>query len=97
MKHKQPTWTTLSLELLVKRDDFLTTHQVAVMIGATYNQASAALFHLRKRHAIDIVIDKGIGYWFATPDGDDRSFHCDERVPENKPRRPRRSTKRKEK
>lgn len=96
-RNKQPTWTSLALELLMKRDDFLTTQQVAAEIGAEYNQASAALHHLRQRHAVDILIDKGIGYWFATPDGDDRSFHLDERTPENKPRRPRRSTQRKEK
>jgi len=93
-KNKAPTWTTLTLELLSRRDDFLTTKQVAREIGASDDQARAALFHLRRCHATDILVDRGIGYWFATPENDSRSKHLDERTPESKPRAPR---KRKEK
>ena len=33
-RNKQPTWTSLALTLLTKRDDFLTTKQIAAEIGA---------------------------------------------------------------
>jgi hypothetical protein len=92
---KQPTWTTLALELLIGREDFMTTVQVAREIGATYNQACAALVHLRKRHAIDCVIERdGVAWWFATPDYDDRLLTHDERKPETKPRKRRSGLKR---
>lgn len=84
---KQPTWTTLTLELLKGRDDFMTTKQIAAAVGAKYDQAHAALYHLRMHRAVDCVIEpNGVAWWLATPTDDDRSFIRDERALEDRPR-----------
>lgn len=89
---KRPTHTRLVLEALVCwPQDFASAHQLMEATGSSYNQISAALFHLRKRHAVDVVIEAdGTAWWFATPGDDERTRVLDERTPEARPRRPRR-------
>lgn len=90
MKIKVTTATTLVLEYLQKFDGLFAT---AKMINAALpqlngNQVSAALYHLRKYHAADFVVetDKTL-WWFARDKQDDqRSKHVDERTPESKKR-----------
>ena len=91
---KKPTWTCKVMELLTGRDDFMTMTQIREGIGCNCNQVSAALIHLRRRQAVDCVIEpNGIAWWFSTAENDDRSRHCDERVPEEPGSRcPRKST-----
>ncbi len=94
---RPPTWTTLVLELLKRRDDFMTTKQAAAAVSAKYDQAHAALYHLRLHRAVDGVIEpNGVAWWFATPTDDNRCHHHDERALEERPRC-RRCYKRKEK
>ena len=97
-KYKQPTWTTLVLELLTGRDDFMTARQIRTAIGANVNQASAALSSLRQYRCVDCVVEpNGIAWWFATPETDQRCSHLDERTPEDKPRNRRVKRTKKEK
>ena len=89
---KQPTWTALTLAALESRpDNFMTAAQLRAATGATRNQQSAALIHLRKRHAVDCVVEPdGVAWWFATTAYDDRTKHVDERCPEEPGNRHRR-------
>lgn len=94
MRHKQPTHTHLVLEALTHWPaEFATLAELVRVTGSSRNQVSAALHHLRARYAVDVVIDSGTGYWFATPDLDNRSRSHEERKPEAKPRRTRRTRK----
>jgi len=92
MKIKQTTWTSLITERLRATDDFLSRKMIKDRVtGINDNQLSAALAHLRKRHAIDVVVEAdGTGWWFALPIGSDtRNYAVEERAPESKPRKPR--------
>lgn len=92
---KQPTITTLVLEVLRAQDDFLSRDALMKFTGCNADQVSAATHHLRKRHAIDCVIEPdGRAWWYALPpENDNRLFHIDERTPESKPRNRKRKTK----
>lgn len=91
-KEKRPTHTSLVLDALTHwPSEFASARDLMAATGSNFNQISAALHHLRKRHAVDVVIERdGTGWWFATPGSDDRTRVCDERCPEDRPRRPRR-------
>jgi len=72
-------------------EDFLTVPEIQRMFPElTRNIISAALFHLRKYRAADIVVQDGIGHWIGTPESDTRYTKRELRVPESRPRRPRR-------
>lgn len=79
---RRPTWTKLILEALTRADDFATAAQLCAATGAAMNQCSAALHHLRNRHAVDCLASDGQLFWFATPETDDRDRKVDERRPE---------------
>jgi hypothetical protein len=89
MIHRCPSHVHLVLELLVARDDFLSTRGVAGELRLTYNQALAALTHLRNHRAVDCVVQPdGVAWWFATPGYDDRLRTIDERkehITKNRP------------
>ena len=91
---KKPTWTYLVLKHLeAQPDNFMTAAQLRSSAGANCDQMSAALIHLRKRHAIDCVVEPdGVAWWFATTQYDDRCRHCDERVIEELGHRRRRKS-----
>lgn len=86
---KQPTITSLVLEALRVQDDFMSNIMLMRFTGSSADQVSAATHHLRKRHAIDCVIEPdGRAWWYALPpESDNRAFHVDERAPETRPRR----------
>lgn len=90
---KRPTHTHLVLEALTHwSQDFASVHDIMAATGSQYNQVTAALFHLRKRHAVDVVIEAdGKAWWFATPGSDDRTKTIEERTPEERPRNRRKS------
>lgn len=88
---KVPTCTTLVLEALRRADDFMTLAMIRESTGLDTCHASASLHHLRKHKAIECMESDGQLWWYATPDTDDRSRSLDERTPENKPRKPRKS------
>lgn len=84
----QPTWTSLVLAALVKADDFMSADMLrAVIPGLTNNRYTASIHHLRKRRAIDSVEGDGRLWWFATPHTDDRTFHQEQRIPEEQKRK----------
>lgn len=85
----QPTWTALTLEYLRQRDDFARLPEIAAATGGTVNQIGAALWHLRARRCVDVIVQPdGVGWWSAMPpESDNRSRHLDERVLETKPRK----------
>lgn len=85
---KTITWTCRVLDVLTRADDFMNVSDLLhALPDANYNQVTAALFHLRNRRAVEVVIsDRGIGWWMATPWSDNRMRRVDERTPETKPR-----------
>lgn len=87
------TTTKLVMEALRASDDFMNYRMLTAATKRNYNQVSAACFHLRKRGAIDLVIETdGVGWWYALPaESDTRSRIVDERVPESKPRKMRKT------
>lgn len=93
-----PTHTSKIMDALTHcAEDFMTTQQLVEATGSAYNQCTAALHHLRRRGAVDVVVEAdGRGWWFATPSGDDRTRILEERAPEDKPRRSRRVAPRKD-
>lgn len=94
-KRKDPTWTSLVLGALRKQDDFMDNAMLRAITGGNSNQVSAALIHLRKFRAVDVVVNPdGRGWWFALPPAQDaRSTVHGERTPESKPRKPRQPRK----
>ena len=87
-KMKVKTFTSLTLEALRAQDDFMDNTMLMHAIGCNRNQLTAATHHLRKRHAIDCVIEpNGKAWWYALPEcSDDRTYAVEERTPESKPR-----------
>lgn len=94
-KLKQETCVFRVFEALKARDDFMNAAMVQEAAGTNLNQTLASLHHLRKYRAVDVIIDRdGIGWWYATPDTDTRTFTRLEITPEAEPRRARKSTAR---
>jgi hypothetical protein len=87
------------VDALSANRDFMTLEQLMEVTGSTYNQVNASLFYLRKRGAVDVVVQwesslcRHVGYWFGTPATDDRTRVVEEREPEapgsRKPRKAR--------
>lgn len=89
------TWTSKVMRELVDCDDFVTARVLQLQTGGSPHQITAALVHLRKHKAVDCVVEPdGVAWWFATPESDDRRCCVEERVPESRPRSPRRSKRR---
>lgn len=79
-RNKETTWTTLVLETLIGRDDFMTYEMLREATGGNQNQIAAACHHLRNRRAIDCIIQpEGVAWWYATPDTDNRIREVKER------------------
>lgn len=90
MRYKEPTATKLVEEALRASDDFLCYRMLVQRTGKNMNQIAAACFHLRERHVIDVIIQQGIGWWYAKPKAEDnRTRTVSERAPETRPRKPR--------
>ena len=89
---KRPTWTHLVTEALRTADDFLSMEALKAATGGNTGQVTAALFHLQKCRVVDSVGGPEGLFWFYRGE-DIRSRELDERVPEDKPRRQRRTRK----
>ena len=89
---KQPTHTSKVVDALAHAEnDFMSLHQLMAATGSTNTQVSAALYHMRKFQVVDVVIEPdGTGWWFLTGD-DQRTKIIDDRTPEVRSRRPRRT------
>lgn len=83
MKIKQPTTTSLVLEVLQQADDFMTIEMLKQRTGRNnLGDVRMALIGLHHYHAIDFVADNdGQVWWFATGD-DKRSRKIHEIVPD---------------
>lgn len=82
---RRPTWTHLVLDRLITADDFMTAKQLQLAVGSqNLDQITAALAHLREHRAVDSTQSGGHLWWFATPDGDNRTRQVHERVEEPK-------------
>lgn len=89
-RRKEETSTSRVLRTLCQADDFRTSRQLQDETGLDVNHVSAALHHLRKHQAVDLVEAEDNLWWFATPTTDTRCRVVEERTPELNPRRPRR-------
>lgn len=93
---RKTTATTLVLEVLRQRDDFMTKQMLVDVLTnrATREQITSALLWLREVRAIDCVVEPdGKAWWFALPpDHDKRVRHLDEMAIHERPgaRKPRR-------
>lgn len=87
----QPTWTSLVVAALRDRDDFLNYRMLRDATGGSMNQISAACHSLRKLRVVDAIIEPdGRAWWYLLPpEEDQRQRIVEERVPESKPRKPR--------
>lgn len=75
MRLTKPTVTTLILNLLKARDDFMDYAQIRESTGQDQNHVSAACFHLRQHRAIDCIINPdGHVWWFALPSVEDNRY-----------------------
>lgn len=81
-RRREACKTHLVEQLLRKIDDFLTCPMIADQAKVTRNQASAALCHLRKYHAVDAVEVGNVLWWFITPNTDTRIYQVEQRIPE---------------
>ena len=94
---KEPTFTRIVLEGLIRANDFRTSPHLQLELGLSANRVGAALHHLRKHGVVDCMESMRILWWYATPADDDRSRRVDERTLETEPRKPRKPRARKEK
>ena len=97
MRHNQrPTCVSLVNNFLKARSDFTNTAMLVRATGCQRSTIMVALWHLRKHHAADVVIEMdGTGWWFATPATDTRLFQRPLRAEETKGRRPAKHRRRK--
>ena len=88
-KYRETTTTFLVMEALKsKPNDFHSIRQLIAITRRTGSQISAALHHLREHHAVDVVIEvDGTGWWFATPEQDNRHHSNEEYRPHTKNRK----------
>lgn len=74
MPMRQQTCASQVLEALRILDEFATGKQVLELTGLNRNQVSASLVHLRRRGLIDVVVQHGLGWWFAVPNAIDANM-----------------------
>lgn len=73
---RQTTTTCLVEEALRGYDDFLSIAMLSLYTRRSYNQISAALFHLREHRVVDVVVNPdGTGWWYALPQEDDNRLY----------------------
>lgn len=74
---------------LLKADGFVSFARLCSETGVGVNRTCAALCHLKKHKAADMVESGDVTYWFATPETDDRMREVQEIADEVKPRKSR--------
>lgn len=77
MKQREPD-TTVVMQVLLEMDDLLTAEEIAKLSGLSRQEVRAALNNLMVYKAVGVEIDpRNIGYWYATPESDQRTrvFH----------------------
>lgn len=89
--NKEPTATSVVLAELQGADDFMTMRQLREHTRLNINQVSAALHHLRVHKCVEFISDGSGVWWYATPESDTRLCAHDQRAPETRPRRQRKS------
>jgi hypothetical protein len=92
MKIKVPTATSVVEHEMKFLDDFVTSKQLQKITRLDANHVGAALSHLKKHRAVDCLESEGQLWWFSTPDMDTRCRTVQERTPEKKPRKQRKSS-----
>lgn len=84
-KLKETSTTKLVEDALRKATadgEFLNYHMLRRITGRGKSPVTGALHSLRRFHVADVVIQDGIGWWFALPpEMDARLRTCDEHVP----------------
>lgn len=88
---RQPTCVSQVEQAMIQANDFVNLRGLMAAAKLTSNQVSASLSHLHKYRAADCLESPDGLWWFLTPDTDTRTKKVEERRPEDKPRRTRRS------
>lgn len=71
----EPSCAGLVLEALIANDDFTNATMLQKLTGLSRDRICAAVAHLRKYRAVDVIIQPdGVGWWFATPSTDTRIY-----------------------
>jgi len=87
-RNKQPTHTSKVMQYLTRPEvEFATVNEISAAVGSTTAQVNSALHALRHYLAVDVVVQQGVGWWFACPGDDTRTKIVEERTPEDGPRR----------
>lgn len=106
MKVKEPTLTSLIVEVMKKRDDFITRKELFEALHLPGHRSAKQLqksiyldlLWLRERNVVDVVIQQGVSYWFLQPpENDTRIRVINEMAPHLKRRSKKQSTPKKEK
>lgn len=95
MNHKEPTTVSIVLAELQGADDFRSAKQLCENTRSTNNRVCCALYHLHKHKCVNFISDANGVWWYATPETVDRCCCVDERTPEVKPRKQRKTRKEK--
>lgn len=88
---RQPTCVSQVEQVMIQADDFVNLRGLMAATKLAINQVSASLSHLHKYRAAGCLESPDGLWWFLTPDTDTRTKKVEERRPEGKPRRTRRS------
>lgn len=88
-KRTEPTAVSIVFDALIRADDFLTGRHLQKMTNLSSNRVSAALYNLLKYKAANYIEAEKKLWWYPTPETDTRSRVIPEKVPETKPRKPR--------
>ena len=84
---KQQTCVSLVEETLRTLDEFVSAKQIMDLTSLTSYQVSASLHHLRKHGVADVVVQAGLGWWYALPRSSDlRAYKVPERAEEKEAR-----------
>lgn len=83
----EPTCVSLVYKVLVNSDDFKTIAQLVEETRCEEGCVMAATYHLHTHKAADLMVSKGVTYWFATSKTDNRMHEMVARKIEDKPRR----------
>lgn len=90
-QNRRPTCVTRVEQAMIQADDFVNLRGLVATTKLTLNQVSASLSHLHKCGAADCLESPDGLWWFLTPDTDTRARKIEERRPEDKPRRARKT------
>lgn len=85
MKPGRNVTKSLRVEEYLQSHEFSRRADIASALKLRVDQVAVALNHLRNHGAVDVVVEhNGVGWWFVTPEHDQRTRRVQEIVEERK-------------